>query len=131
MQHSNSLTTWIGLLLAAVGFGIIWRAWDGASNLDYIQGQFPYLISGGITGLGLIVLGVGLLLIEALRRDAARRRDQLERLTAVMRELHALLAPADPYDPSGVGEYRPRPRGNGDEAPTEQIVVRSAGRREA
>lgn len=131
MTRSPNALNWIGLALAGAGFVVLFLAWDGASELDYIQGQFPYLISGGLTGLGLIAVGAGLLVIQALRRDAAMRLEQLERLAAAMADLRALLAPSEPGSVSATtGDYAPRPRDEAAEDPTEQIAVVPARREE-
>jgi hypothetical protein len=74
----------LGLLFIATGFIMIGKAWDGAASINLrIDSQFPYLISGGIGGLGLILLGCTLLVLAALRAqqlDAARRLEELGQL---------------------------------------------------
>lgn len=74
----------LGLLFIAAGFVLIGKAWDGAASINLrIDSQFPYLISGGIGGLGLILVGCTLLVLAGLRAqqlDAARRLEELGRL---------------------------------------------------
>lgn len=120
-QRSN-VPTFVGLGLAVVGFLVIGVAWDGAARQNWVPAQFPYLISGGIAGLGLIIVGVTVVIIQVMRNSALDRTAELERLTARVDDLHRRLAPADDYDPDVAGEFRPRPRTetNGD-APTEQL----------
>lgn len=68
----------MGLILS--GVGILVLGWYGAARIDYVQGQIPYLISGGLGGLGLMGAGFTLLLVQESRR---RRRDlatHMERL---------------------------------------------------
>lgn len=135
MGKQAQTATYVGLGLVGLGFLIIGIAWDGAASLDYVQGQFPYLISGGIAGLGLILLGVVLLVIQTMRQDAAKRARQVQELALAITELQAQLAPGSVQDAVVTGEFRPRPRrsggANGGDALTEQIpqVVETRGRR--
>jgi hypothetical protein len=69
----------------AIGLLIIGLAWNGAAGVDFVQGQVPYLLSGGAFGLGLIVLGATFIVVQNSRRD----RQALE---AQLRELNATLA---------------------------------------
>jgi hypothetical protein len=75
----------LGLACCAVGFLLIVIAWNGAAGLDYVQGQVPYLISGGVGGLGFVVLGAAMLLVEANRRDRAILERKLDELLVAMR----------------------------------------------
>lgn len=112
---------YLGLGLVGLGFLVIGLAWNGASELGYVQGQFPYLISGGLTGLGLIVLGAVMLVIHTMRQDGAKRAAQIDALASAMAELQAQIAPGS-MDEVGVGEFRPRSRrANGQDSMTEQI----------
>lgn len=134
MGKQAQTATYVGLGLVGLGFLVIGMAWNGAAELDYVQGQFPYLISGGLTGLGLILLGVVLLVIQTMRRDAAKRTRQVEELALAVTELQAQLAPGSVQDAAVTGEFRPRPRRGGSpagEAHTEQIpqVIPARGRR--
>jgi hypothetical protein len=74
----------LGLGFALGGFLLIAVAWNGAAGLDYVQGQLPYLISGGVGGLSLVVLGSALLIVENARRDRALLERRLEELVATM-----------------------------------------------
>lgn len=77
----------IGMGFAAVGFLVILLAWNGAAGLDYAQGQLPYLISGGVGGLGLIVIGGALIVAESNRRDRAVLEAQLSELVAAVERM--------------------------------------------
>lgn len=65
--------------LAAAGFVLILLGWNGAANLDHTQGQIPYLISGGVAGLALVLVGLTLLIIHELKRSTAHLLLGLER----------------------------------------------------
>ncbi|MGH9135634.1 MAG: hypothetical protein ACRD0G_01135 [Acidimicrobiales bacterium] len=77
----------IGVGLVVIGFVVIFLGWNGAAGLDFVEGQLPYLISGGLTGLGLIGAGLVVVLVQAQRREsravAARLDDIAEQLRAL------------------------------------------------
>ena len=99
-----------GVILLVIGGVAITLGWDGAASLDYVQGQFPYLLSASVPGIALIIIGMSILVLAVVRKDATEREAQLEKLTASINELASLVGPRDPYDPTVTGEYRPRPR---------------------
>jgi hypothetical protein len=74
----------LGLLFIAGGFVLIGFAWNGAASRNFIQGQFPYLISGGVTGLGLIVTGSVLLLIATARAERQVVTDKFDELSLLL-----------------------------------------------
>ncbi len=115
-----------GVILLVVGGVMITVGWDRAASLDYVQGQFPYLLSASLPGLALIMIGMTVLVLAVVRRDAVERDQQLEKLTASIAELASIVGPRDPYDPAITGEYRPRPRtssnGSDSEAATTEII---------
>jgi hypothetical protein len=130
MGKQGNIANYVGLALAGIGFLVIGLAWNGAAGLNHVPGQFPYLISGGLTGLGLILVGVVMLVIQTMRHDGARRVRQMADLADAVAELQAQLAPGAIEDPALTGEFAPRPRRAAGEALTEQIqVVPARGRR--
>src|SRR5205807_3768393 len=46
------LGVWLGLLLAALGFGLIAFTWGTVAGLVDVSAQLPYFVSGGLVGLG-------------------------------------------------------------------------------
>lgn len=126
-KRPGQLAVFVGLACALAGFVIIALSWNFAAELDYIQGQFPYLVSGGLTGISLVVVGIAIIVIQILRADGAEQAKQLNRLVTQIEELQAILVTPDEYEEAAAaGEFRPRPRtqGNGQgagEAPTEPI----------
>jgi hypothetical protein len=51
----------------------------------------PYLVSGGLTGLGLVMVGVTVINVAAKRRDALLRKQQTELLADALHELRTAL----------------------------------------
>lgn len=90
----------LGVGLCFLGFVLIFLSWNGAASVDRIQSQFPYLISGGLGGLGLIVVGSALIIVETSRGERERLRDEVAQLRA------ALAPPAEPERAAnGKGPY--------------------------
>jgi hypothetical protein len=83
----SALYTSVGLV--ALGAIVIFLAWNGAAGKDYAQGQLPYLISGGVGGLALVVTGLAVGVVQAVRRDAAELGQKLDALTEAIREQNA------------------------------------------
>ena len=79
----------VGVLLVVAGFIVLFLAWNGAAGKDYVQGQFPYLLSGGLVGIALV--GAGLTVINV----QARRADQAELLSRLAELLEARDAAAE------------------------------------
>jgi len=77
----------LGSLCIALGFIVILLGWNGAAGVDFTQGQIPYLLSGGAFGLGLVVIGAVLIVVQNSRRDRARLESQLKELNAAVGRL--------------------------------------------
>ncbi len=92
----------LGLGFCTAGFFMIFIAWNGAAGKDFIAGQLPYLISGGVSGLGLIIIGGALLIAESNRRDRAIIERQLTELNASMVRMGSARA-ANPAAVAAVG----------------------------
>ena len=69
-----------GVGLVVLGFIALFLAWNGAADKDYVQGQIPYLISGGLVGVGLIGAGLTVVNVQARRADQDAMLDRIERL---------------------------------------------------
>jgi hypothetical protein len=67
----------LGLFFSLAGFTTIALGWNGSAKSAFVDVQFPYLISGGVTGLALIVLGVGLLVMAQIRSERIHLTDEL------------------------------------------------------
>jgi hypothetical protein len=84
--------TYIGVAVAAAGFALIFYAWSKVAGIaDNVALQMPYLVSGGLTGLGLVMVGVTIINVAAKRRDARLRQQQTELLADALHELRSAL----------------------------------------
>jgi len=75
----------LGLAVCLAGFAGIWLGWNGAASYDRVEAQLPYVISGGLGGLGLVVVGAALVLADAHRQDRADLEATLRELAAERR----------------------------------------------
>ncbi len=89
----------VGFALPIVGVVMIVLAYWGASDTAYVADQIPMLISGGLLGIGLAVLGVGLYLRFALARvlrfwlarTVAEQQAQTDRVVEALGRVEAAL----------------------------------------
>lgn len=74
----------LGLFFCVAGFTAIAFAWNGSAKTAFVDVQFPYLISGGIGGLALVLLGVGLLVMAQIRAERIQSTSQLEQMSSIL-----------------------------------------------
>jgi hypothetical protein len=79
----------LAIVYCLAGFVLIFLGWNGAASYDNTSAQMPYLVSGGIGGLALVVVGAGLMVAqsnradrEALQATLEEVRDSMERMAA-------------------------------------------------
>lgn len=80
MRFDSKTTIYVAVGIVAVGFVVIFLGWNGAAERDFVEGQLPYVISGGLTGLGIVAIGVAVAVVEARRRDTAELVAKIDRL---------------------------------------------------
>ena len=68
MADAESVLMKLGVVLPLIGLGLIVFAYWNASGSAYVADQIPMLISGGILGLGLAIIGLGLFVRFSLAR---------------------------------------------------------------
>jgi hypothetical protein len=98
----------VGIGLLIVGGLVIFGGYWGASGTAKLNEQIPYLLSGGMLGLGLMVAGAALFLRYSLSRflrfwmirDIYEQRSQTDRIVESMNGVEELLRAAT----------RPRPK---------------------
>lgn len=100
-QFWSDLGGKLGVGLIGAGFLLVFLGWNGAASVDRLPSQFPYLISGGMAGLCLVVVGVGMLVVQNQRADRAE-------LQATLQELRRALS--DDPEETAVAFERPVPR---------------------
>lgn len=79
-MNGSTRTIQLAIGLTAAGFLLIVLGWNGAANWDRVPSQVPYLLSGGIAGLGLVLIGLVLALVQELRRNTAVTVAKLDEL---------------------------------------------------
>ena len=89
MRNLTKSPLYTAVALVGLGFVLIFFGWNGAAGKDYTQGQIPYLISGGVAGLALVLCGLAVVIVQAVRREAVLLAAKLDRLA------EALGAPAE------------------------------------
>jgi hypothetical protein len=77
------------VVLVAAGFVLMALGWNGAANFDSVQRQFPFLLSGTVPGLGLVMAGLTLALVQELRRATSMIVGKLEEATDATTDGHA------------------------------------------
>lgn len=70
----------LGVLLALAGFVAIYLGWNGAASFDDLRQQFPYLLSGGVAGLALVVLGCSAMVLDVARTESAALQASIDAL---------------------------------------------------
>ena len=66
--------------IALLAFVAMFLAWNGAAAKDFVQGQLPYVISGGLVGIALVGCGLTVINVQARRADQAELLNRLETL---------------------------------------------------
>jgi len=79
-QQLGRLGGQLGVGLCLLGFLLVFLGWNGAASRNFVPAQFPYLISGGVAGLCLVVVGVGTIVVQNQRTDRAELQKTLEQL---------------------------------------------------
>ena len=80
------------IALVVTGFGAIGLAWRGTARILAVGGQIPWVVSGGMGGLGLIGTGLGLLLTHQVKNEGVLRSEALNSLLG--EALDSRFAPA-------------------------------------
>ncbi|MBI2168311.1 MAG: hypothetical protein HYU28_02250 [Actinobacteria bacterium] len=80
MQMGSKGSIYVAVGITALGFLVIFFGWNGAASKDYVTGQVPYVVSGGVAGLALVLVGLSVALAEARKRDTAKLGAKLDRL---------------------------------------------------
>jgi len=90
LRHPNFLLGVAGTLMTA-GLALILLGWLGSAHSTVIEEQVPYMISGGLLGVALAIVGavcffshwVTVLIREARQHEEARHHDHEELMAAL------------------------------------------------
>lgn len=114
---AKSVRPWLGWILIGVGALLMLLGYFGVSRESLPAKQIPYLVSGGIGGMFLAVLGAYFLGTQELRRDSGR----LDRLEQMVADLHqALLRRPDAPD---LVTLAPSTNGTASKAPARKVFA--------
>ena len=108
-----------GLILPLVGLALVGVGWFQASGTAFVSEQIPYLISGALFGLGVVVIGVGLyvrfslaaLLRFWLARLNAEHQAQTDRVVDALGRIEAAIQAQPRGRPAPPTPPQPRPQG--------------------
>ena len=89
-----------GLLIIALGLLAIGIGWNGmaggggqVNGVSVLQAQLPWLVSGGILGLALVVFGAAMIIVHNARTDRARLEAKLDELVEAVARGATTTAP--------------------------------------
>jgi hypothetical protein len=116
LGHERFLLS-VAAALMVLGLAVILIGWAGAADATVVEEQVPYLISGGLFGLGLTIIGALTLfshwltvgIREARAREAARQADHDALMQALAALAVALDRQEDPRDGTARGARAERP----------------------
>jgi hypothetical protein len=89
LAPTSSVPTIAGIVIAAVGFVLIGVSWSEVAAQTNVALQLPYLVSAGITGLALVMVGLLVINISVKRQEAAQRREQMSELVELLKNAGA------------------------------------------
>lgn len=83
---------WVGVTVVGFGFVLIAVAWGQVAAETQVHLQVPYVVSSGLVGLGVIMVGLTILNVVTRQRDAIDRDRQVYELVEIIEELRHTLA---------------------------------------
>ena len=84
----------LGMIFVTGGFIVVGIAWNGAASKNLIQSQFPYLLSGGVMGLALVILGGTLWMLSTIRGERQVLTDKVDEMIQLLARNLLRTAPA-------------------------------------
>ena len=84
----------LGILYCLAGLFLVFLGWNGAATYDRVSAQVPYLVSGGLAGLSLVVIGGSVLVASSAREGSAALQATVAELREAVERLSAGQVPA-------------------------------------
>jgi len=78
------LASQLGVAYWVAGLVLVFLGWNGAASWNSVPAQMPYLISGGLAGLCLVVIGAAVVIVQNARADRAALQSTLLELQQVL-----------------------------------------------
>jgi hypothetical protein len=91
LRGGSPALTYIGVGIAVIGFVLILVAWGQVAGETQVYLQVPYLVSAGLSGLGLVMVGLTVVNVAAKQRDALDRDRQMDQMVSILGELKAAV----------------------------------------
>lgn len=92
----------LGLAIVAVGLVVIGLAYNAVASQTALVAQVPYIVSGGLVGVCLVIVGAAVLVTHGAREDRALLEAKLDQLIDVVATMNGGVRTASPADASGL-----------------------------
>lgn len=92
----------VGLLIIGLGYNGISGGGGSINGVPALVAQMPYLISGGVLGLAVVVLGAALMITQSAREDRVRLEAKLDVLIELQESAVGAVRTAAPSDAEGL-----------------------------
>lgn len=93
----------VGLALVAAGLITIGVAYNAVASQTALVAQMPYLVSGGLIGLSLVIVGAAVLVVRGAREDREQLEAKLDQVLDALLAANGGIRPAAlPTDASGL-----------------------------
>ncbi len=86
------LIMYVGIGLVLVGLVVVYLGYNGAATNPVVEAQIPFVISGGIFGGALVLLGGLALALAAFLRSQADLREEISEMRAGFESLREIMA---------------------------------------
>lgn len=84
---ASAIPIYVGVLVAAAGFVMLVIGWSDVAGTIDVGRQMPYLLSTGLPGIALVMVGLVLVNLSVRRQDSAERARQMSALTEALADL--------------------------------------------
>lgn len=91
-QRPARLALYLGAALVVAGGVILYLGYNGAATNPVVQAQMPYVISGGLLGLGLMALGGIAVAVHVILQVQADFRTELSAMRESMEQLSEAMS---------------------------------------